>query len=139
MKARRFRFPREAIRASVLPGEMDSLGLSRAGLRYAFSLVELLVVIAIIGLLASLLFPALSRGKAHAKSAVCQSNLRQFGLALSLYLFDYNVYPLDHNNVDHNSTPMKAGTIWYVTLLPYTARAKEVWFCPANPPVFRWR
>jgi prepilin-type N-terminal cleavage/methylation domain-containing protein/prepilin-type processing-associated H-X9-DG protein len=54
----------------------------------AFTLVELLVVIAIIALLMSILMPALSRAKEQAKDVVCRSNLRQYGIAGSMYLDD---------------------------------------------------
>jgi prepilin-type N-terminal cleavage/methylation domain-containing protein/prepilin-type processing-associated H-X9-DG protein len=59
----------------------------------SFTLIELLVVIAIIAILASLLLPALSRAKQASQSAVCKNNLRQWGIALHLYLGDYGVYP----------------------------------------------
>lgn len=50
-----------------------------------FTLVELLVVIAIIALLIALLLPALSRARAAANSTVCESNLRQLGVAYAEY------------------------------------------------------
>jgi prepilin-type N-terminal cleavage/methylation domain-containing protein len=54
----------------------------------ALTLVELLVVIAIIGLLASLLLPALTRAKGSAKQAACLGNLRQLEAAFQMYAAD---------------------------------------------------
>jgi prepilin-type N-terminal cleavage/methylation domain-containing protein len=60
----------------------------------AFTLVELLVVVAIIAILASLLLPAFWKAKSDAWTAVCRSNLRQFGVSLECYLGDFHAYPL---------------------------------------------
>jgi prepilin-type N-terminal cleavage/methylation domain-containing protein/prepilin-type processing-associated H-X9-DG protein len=56
----------------------------------AFTLIELLVVIAVTTLLAALLFPVFAQARAKARQAACYSNLHQIGIALGMYVQDYD-------------------------------------------------
>ncbi|MHC4192208.1 MAG: type II secretion system protein [Planctomycetota bacterium] len=55
-----------------------------------FTLIELLVVIAIIAVLLAILMPAMRKIKEMGREQVCKSNLRNIGLAVNLYLDDYD-------------------------------------------------
>ncbi|MCM8533857.1 MAG: type II secretion system GspH family protein [Lentisphaeraceae bacterium] len=65
-----------------------------------FTLIELLVVIAIIGVLMTMLMPALSNARRSAKRAVCVSNQKQVGIALSSYFGDNDDYYPTSNYYD---------------------------------------
>jgi prepilin-type N-terminal cleavage/methylation domain-containing protein/prepilin-type processing-associated H-X9-DG protein len=72
----------------------------------AFTLIELLVVIAIIAVLAALLLPALSAAKARAQGACCVSNLKQCGLAWTMYTHDNrDLVPLNRSYAVTNPLP----------------------------------
>jgi prepilin-type N-terminal cleavage/methylation domain-containing protein/prepilin-type processing-associated H-X9-DG protein len=70
----------------------------------AFTLIELLVVIAIIAILAAILFPVFASARESARKASCQSNLKQLGSAVMMYVQDYDErYPqVGAGNVNGN-------------------------------------
>lgn len=90
----------------------------------AFTLVELLVVIAIIGVLVSLLLPAVQAARAAARRSQCKNNIRQVGLAVLNYESSQNELPVFMSWFnDPNSTAEPArfelGPNWIIAILPF--------------------
>ena len=95
----------------------------------AFTLIELLVVIAIIALLAGLLIPALGRAKEAGRTAICANNIRQFGLACTIYSQDFNgKIPSFLNWLFRKEKP---GDITSGRLYPYL-KTRNVYLCPTD-------
>ncbi|MCA9103108.1 MAG: DUF1559 domain-containing protein [Planctomycetales bacterium] len=91
------------------------------GTERGFTLVELLVVIAIIGILISLLLPAVQAAREAARRSSCANNLRQLGLALANYQGAHTVYPPGTVNPTGpiSSAPQGYHVSWIVQILPF--------------------
>ncbi len=100
-------------------------------MRRGFTLIELLVVIAIIAILAAILFPVFARAREKARQSTCQSNLKQIGLAIMMYVQDYDeLMPgFKHYAIPGDSNSRVEG--WYDTLEPYT-RNEQIGRCPSG-------
>jgi prepilin-type N-terminal cleavage/methylation domain-containing protein/prepilin-type processing-associated H-X9-DG protein len=97
----------------------------------AFTLIELLVVIAIIGILASLILPALANAKAHAKQTSSLNNLKQLGAGTLMYAHD------NEGQVHVDGLPQGVNTWGSVLYSNGYAANLETYVCPSYKP-FRW-
>lgn len=84
--------------------------------RTGFTLLELLVVIVIIGILGSALIVSVQSGYKQARQANCKSNLRQFGVALTIYRGEHD-----------NRTPD-----WLSNLYPEYVDDRGMYVCRAD-------
>lgn len=98
-----------------------------------FTLIELLVVIAIIAVLAAILFPVFSRAREKARTASCQSNLKQIALAFKMYASDWDeCYPFWRWGTEGGGgSRIPSAPQWYVRLYPYTKNA-QIYQCPSQ-------
>lgn len=108
--------------------------------RCGFTLVELLVVIAIIGILVSLLLPAVQAAREAARRTMCQNQLRQIALSCQNYADARKSLPLASWKPDAAPTATRPDWGYLVHLLPYMEQSsladsidtKANWFDPVN-------
>jgi prepilin-type N-terminal cleavage/methylation domain-containing protein/prepilin-type processing-associated H-X9-DG protein len=112
--------------------------LSRGRARGAFTLVELLVVIAIIGTLVGLLLPAVQAAREAARRTECKSNLKQVGIALTMFLDrksrgrfpDAASLPSDELIFATKDRPARQSIA--AALGPYSENNRNIFKCPSD-------
>ena len=121
--------------------------------RRGFTLIELLVVITIIGMLVSLLLPAVQAAREAGRRATCMNNQKNFSLAMLNYESGKGQFPGYENTVFGYAlpgTPAPVQASWVVSLFPalermdlwkrWEAGQQEAVFwklmvCPSDPPL----
>ena len=125
------------------PGSWTIAGWHSAG----FTLIEMLVVIVIITVLSGILIPALVRSRIAAKTVLCQSNLRQWGLALNFYIDEFDgsiprrgqgiqpIHKIDRTEDWFNCLPHYVGEKTYQELVSSDSQPepgdKSIFVCPS--------
>ena len=106
-----------------------------------FTLVELLVVLAVIGILLSLLFPSLRKGRQKARQAQCMSVQHQLNVAVTMYAQDETYYP--PNKINNSLLPgIGLDLYWKQLIYSYLGianalddrdgMANKKFFCPSS-------
>src|SRR5262245_39262479 len=118
--------------------------------RTAFSLIEILIVIGVIALLVGLVVPGYSKARRMADAAQCESNLRQWGIAVLIYAQEYDCFlprrgqgvqptaKVDRAEDWFNALPPLMGLPSYLDMykkkdIPRPG-TKSAWMCPAAVP-----
>jgi len=113
-----------------------------------FTLIELLTTISIIAILSAILMPVLAAARESARASRCITNQRQIGMALMLYVQDFDERLPDPAWQDLQFTPSPPAPAapgpsnlrpyarlgWLMADLDPYIRHRGIWNCPSVPP-----
>ena len=104
---------------------------ARSGSPSGFTLVELLTVIGLMALLVSLFMPVLGKVRAAANTTGCVSNLRQVGVAWTMYVAENHGRLPDFAGVTTSPTPDVAWRGYWPGIAEAAGVKSESLLCPA--------
>ncbi len=112
----------------------------RSKCKAGFTLVELLVVLMIMAVLMALIMPALARARQRGAQVVCESNLRQIGMLLMLYMNENKgwLYPVGVPDPKNGGRPATLGTNvpraqrWPVYIFDPPVYNPPIMLCPSD-------
>ncbi len=105
---------------------------SRHACRGAFTLIEVIVVVAILSVLLLLLLPAVQKVREAASRASCQNNLRQVGVAFSLFHDAHHFFPT-RGGPAVTPIPARDGTLFFPTVHWLTPPGNTRTFAVGDP------
>ncbi len=110
---------------------LKDLQFTKVRRRSGFTLVEMLVTISIIGVLASLLMPAITKARQAARATQCSSNLKDFGISMMMRASRMPDKQLVTGNFDMLSDGLPTEIGWVADLVNDGVLAGEM-MCPSS-------
>lgn len=115
--------------------EQSIMSSRQFGLTHAFTLIELLVVIAILAILAAILFPVFARAKMAAFKTQDLAQIKQVGVAQTLYTEDFDEHFLAFPRAGSSTNPAyvngEKGPFWSDRQMPYI-KSQQIYSGPVN-------